>query len=41
MAKESIASGSIRVEAMGIGIISDLFPQSEVLRRLENLCGCI
>ena len=38
--KASIASGSSRVEWMGNNRFSDIFPQSEVLRRLGNLCGC-
>ena len=38
--KASIASGSSRVEWMGNHRFSDIFPQSEVLRRLGNLCGC-
>lgn len=38
--KASIASGSSRVEWMGNHRFSDIFPQSEVLRRLRNLCGC-
>ncbi|HFH7650926.1 TPA: hypothetical protein ACGMXO_000016 [Streptococcus agalactiae] len=38
--KASIASGSSGVEWMGNHRFSDIFPQSEVLRRLGNLCGC-
>ena len=38
--KASIASGSSGVEWMGNRGYFDLFPQSEVLRRLGNLCGC-
>jgi len=38
---KEIVFGSNRVEWMGNRGYFDLFPQSEVLRRLENLCTCI
>jgi phenylacetate-CoA ligase len=41
VALKEIVFGSNRVEWMGNRGYFDLFPQSEVLRRLENLCTCI
>ena len=38
---KEIVFGSNRVEWMGNRGYFDLFPQSEGLRRLENLCTCI